>query len=551
MGSLEQLIIRQELVQRREEGCDTSAIEPRIRAALENARESDVAEFEALYDELDNLEIDSAFLYDEPSTLDAIHALRPEGPRRMDVDLSDDDLLDRIHGAWLGRAAGCALGKPVEGWLKDRIDSYLTFANALPLDDYLPLVNGHPDGIIPHLKSCTRGNIAYMERDDDMDYPILGLLVLERKGLDFTGLNVANMWLGRMPYHLLYTAESAAYRNFVNRCWPPESATFRNPFREWIGAQIRADVFGYVTPGWPEMAAELAFRDASISHVKNGIYGEMFVAAMLSAAFVTDDIDKIVEIGLSEIPANCRLAEAVRDTMEWCSEESDWERVWNRINEKYGHYHGVHTINNAALVVMGLFFGANDYETGIVVAVRGGWDTDCNGATAGSILGATFGAHALPQKWVGVLNDRLLSAVRDCTDSKISDLASRTCEVAKKILLIDRSVPATVGTPSESSQSPLVGSWSLEWSWRGGSANYELRVDSDLTGTLRASNHGVSYPLSDVKSVGGDVQFSYVIDKGGWELELRFGGTIAGDTIKGDLFSPVGEMSVTGTRITS
>ena len=98
----------------------------------------------------------------------------------------------------------------------------------------------------------------------------------------------------------------------------------------------------------------------------------MFVAAMLSAALVINDMERIIEIGLSEIPENCRLAEAVRDTVAWCREASDWERVWEKINEKYGHYNGVHTINNAALVVMGLLFGADDYETGIVIGVRGG-----------------------------------------------------------------------------------------------------------------------------------------------------------------------------------
>ena len=196
---------------------------------------------------------------------------------------------------------------------------------------------------------------------------------------------MANTWLDRMPFRFLYTAERVAYRNFVNLRWPPESAAWRNPYREWIGAQIRADIFGYVAPGWPEKAAELAFRGASISHVKNGIYGEMFMAAMLAASFVTSDIEEIIRIGLSEIPANCRLAEAVHDTAGWCRESSDWEAVWERIAEKYGHYHRVHTINNAALVIMGLFFGANDYENGIVVTVRGGWDTDCTGATVGSI----------------------------------------------------------------------------------------------------------------------------------------------------------------------
>jgi len=352
------------------------------------------------------------------------------------LNLTDTQVLDRIHGAWLGRAAGCALGKPVEGWQKNRIDSYLQFARALPLNDYLPLVDGHPDGLKlhPHCVDCTRDRISYMARDDDMDYTILGLHILERYGLDFTPGSVAETWLVRLPYHLVYTAERAAYRNLVNNLWPPKSATYRNPFREWIGAQIRADIWGYVSPGWPEKAAELAFRDATISHVKNGIYGEMFVAAMLAAAFVTSDAEEIIRIGLSEIPENCRLAEAVQNTIEWSKKLTDWESVWAKINEKYGHYHGVHTINNAALVVMGLMVAQRDYETSIVVAVRSGWDTDCNGATAGSVCGMMLGADALPEKWVGVLNDRLISAVMGFNECKISDLAQRSHEIARKAI---------------------------------------------------------------------------------------------------------------------
>lgn len=426
MDNLERSIIATELVQRREEGCDVKDFDARVEAAVADEDTPD-AVFAALYDELDQLVPQASFPYDEPSDLDAIRACRPDGPRRMDVRLGEDEIRNRILGAWLGRAAGCSLGKPVEGWLRERIDAYLRSADALPLDDYIPYTEGE---IHPRLKSSTRGNIECMARDDDLDYPILGLLALEGHGADLTSRNMANTWLSRMPFYLLYTAESAAYRNLVNRRWPPESATWRNPFREWIGAQIRADIFGYVSPGWPERAAELAFRDACMSHVKNGIYGEMFVAAMLAATFATDDIDEIIDVGLSEIPANCRLAEAVRETRAWCRATTDWEEVWDRINERFGHYHRVHTINNAALVVMGLYFGAQDYGNGIVVTVRGGWDTDCNGATVGSILGARSGAGELPEKWIGVLGDRLLSCVRDCNDNRISELAERTHRVA-------------------------------------------------------------------------------------------------------------------------
>ena len=551
--NLERQLIRVELTQRREEGCDTSAIEPRVAAALAAADGADSApggpgaepaSFEALYDELAALEPAPSFPYQEPSELEAIRALRPAGPRRMTLPLTDDEMRDRIGGAWLGRAAGCALGKPVEGWPRKRIDAYLEAAGALPLDDYIPFREG---AIAPHLKSSTRGNIAGMARDDDLDYPILGLLALESKGEEVTPRNLANTWLGRMPFHLVYTAESAAYRNFVNGRWPPHSATWRNPYREWIGAQIRADVFGWAAPGWPEKAAELAFRDASISHAKNGIYGEMFVAAMLAAAFVTDDVDEIVGVGLSEIPAECRLAEAVRDTLAWCRGESDWETVWNRIHVKYGRYHGVHTINNAALVVMGLAFGARDYERGIVVAVRGGWDTDCNGATVGSVLGARFGASALPEKWTGVLEDRLESCVRGCNHNRISDLAERTFQVAKR-MLAPRQAEKPESKAQVSAQSAardLAGSWRLDLSW----GDPVLTVNPDLSGQVAYTAYDEVSKIRDLRVDGDRVRFAFAAYKGETEVDVAFDGRIAGDRLAGECVSGGFEFPATAIRV--
>jgi ADP-ribosylglycohydrolase len=431
-------LIRYEIVQRREEGCDVEAIEDHVERAMRKADGLRGIELYTVLQDLESLQPAASFPYVEPSTLDEIRVERPDGPRRIPLNLTDAEMLDRIHGAWLGRAAGCALGKPVEGWHKDQIGSYLQYAKALPLNDYIPLLEGHPEGLKPRLPDCTRGRISCMARDDDMDYTVLGLHILESHGLDFTSRKVADTWLDRLPYYLVYTAERVAYRNLVNHIWPPESATHRNPFREWIGAQIRADIWGYIAPGWPEKAAEFAFRDAVVSHVRNGIYGEMFVAAMLAASFVISDVEDVIRIGLSEIPRNSRLAEAVRDTVEWSKELTGWEQVWAKINEKYGHYHVVHSINNAALVVMGLMAAQRNYETSIVVAVRGGWDTDCNGATAGSVCGMMLGANTLPLKWVGVLNDCLISAVSGFSECRISDLAMRSHEIARKVTLETR-----------------------------------------------------------------------------------------------------------------
>jgi len=425
-------LVQAEINQRREEGCDVTGVEQKFYALTEKS----CAALEGLLGELEGLSPKVDFPYVEPSILGEIRASRPRGPRRMKVDLSDKELYDRIYGAWLGRCAGCLLGKPVEGWSREKIEGYLKLARAYPLQKYFPLISQVPEEYSIHSagKRCTLGNIQQMVRDDDTDYTILGLHILEEHGLDFTTEDMAEEWLTHLPYRQVYTAERAAYKNLVNGIHPPASAQYRNPYREWIGAQIRADMWGYVTPGMPEWGAELAFRDASLSHVKNGVYGEMFVSAMLSAAFVANDIEEIVEVGLSEIPEGSRLAEVMRDTMRWSGEFADWREAWSRVMEKDGHYHPVHTINNAAMVLLGLLYGKGDYERGVTISVMGGLDTDCNGATAGSILGATLGAKALPEKWVNPLNDRIESFVLGFNNSRISDLAKRTFKIAKEVL---------------------------------------------------------------------------------------------------------------------
>jgi len=438
-------IVFDEVVQKREEGYDTRDVEEK----LSRIREPSISDLNNILRDLENCPLKADFPYVEPSDLNSIIAERPRHPKRFELTLSDGKILDKIYGGWLGRCAGCMLGKPVEGFNKNQVELWLRIANAYPLDDYFPPIRDMPDDAPKWLRDrvsqaeyafkqtgvgVLRGQISRVARDDDIDYTILNLYVLEHYSLEFTTVNIGEAWLTLLPYWQVYTAERAAYRNLVNGLTPPETATYMNPYREWIGAQIRADMWGYVAPGNPKLAAELAYKDARLSHVKNGIYGEMLVSAMISAAFATDDVKEIVQAGLSVIPRNSRLAEAVKDVLNWRDKFDDWRDTLSRIYEKYGNYHSVHTINNAAIVLMGLLYGEGDYEKSITISVMGGLDTDCNGATVGSIVGVILGAKALPEKWIKPLNDTVESYVVGYSGSKISELAERTFKIAKKTI---------------------------------------------------------------------------------------------------------------------
>ena len=144
----------------------------------------------------------------------------------------------------------------------------------------------------------------------DTNYTVMSLRLIDASK-NFTSDNVMRLWVDSQPKYASYTAERSAFCNYIKGYLPPDTAIYKNVFREWIGAQIRGDYFGYINPGNTSLAASMAWRDASVSHIKNGIYGEMFIAAMLAAAGVTSSIYDIIESGLGEIPATSRLYKKV------------------------------------------------------------------------------------------------------------------------------------------------------------------------------------------------------------------------------------------------
>lgn len=370
--------------------------------------------------------------YREPSDLESIQALRPAQLHLPAVH--PDTLPGQLYGAWMGRVCGCLLGKPVEGMAVADLHRLLKMSDNYPLHRYL-VSTDVPDEVcaqfdFPLKERCYADRIACAVADDDTNYTAMAQLMIERFGRDFTPEHVGQTWLACQPKDAYCTAERVAFKNLVAGYQPPQSATYQNPYREWIGAQIRGDYFGYINPGDPQTAAAMAWRDASVSHVKNGIYGEMFVAAMLATAAVTQDIMTVIRGGLSQIPTTSRLYEMIdrlcNEYEAGLSQKDCFARIY--ANHPAENSNWVHTFPNALIVVASLLFGQGDFSRSVCLAVEAGYDTDCNGATVGSVMGLRGGIGCIPAWWTAPVKDTLETTVQGVGNLSVRAAAEKTLE---------------------------------------------------------------------------------------------------------------------------
>lgn len=392
---------------------------------------------DVLFEIVINAKKKEGYKYIEPSELDEIKALRKEFS--VSDKVNKKMLESKIYGAWMGRICGCMLGKTVECIHTDELVPFLKETGNYPMHRYIYKKDLNEKILekynYPFANRDYADSIDGMPVDDDTNYVVLAQIIIEKYGKEFTPYDVSRAWLDYQNKDAYCTAERVAFCNFVKGYEPPQSAMYQNPYREWIGAQIRGDYFGYINPGNPELAAEMAWRDASISHIKNGIYGEMFVAAMLAVAAITDNIEEIILGGLAQIPDTSRLYEDVMSVLDGYKSDVSQKACFDKIHEKYDEYtsHGwCHTISNAMIVVASLLYGKGDYGKSVCMAVETGFDTDCNGATVGSVLGMAYGIENIPEYWKKPINDTLHTSIFGVGTVKISDRVKMTMEHIEK-----------------------------------------------------------------------------------------------------------------------
>ena len=210
------------------------------------------------------------------------------------------DLSERIYHGWLGQIAGGAFGTALEGFHTSRL---LEVYGAV--DDYL----SEPETM-----------------NDDVVYELVLLDVFERLGRGLTSRDLGLEWVRQIPFG--WSAEWVALNNLAQGLMPPESGTFRNPYSDWIGAQMRGMVCGFLAPGWPLEAARLAYLDGRVSHSANGVYGEIYAAALTALAFVRSEPRLLLAEALRYVPQNSEYAAVARECLQVVGAIPNYALAW-------------------------------------------------------------------------------------------------------------------------------------------------------------------------------------------------------------------------------
>jgi ADP-ribosylglycohydrolase len=396
------------------------------RRGIERILYSAYAELQNALDHLRALPEDLELALLEPNDLAGIRRLRPNAGRVLWGKFDREKYRDRLAGAFYGRMAGCTLGAAVEFWTPDKMRDWAAYiGDKFPPEDYWSKIK-NPNEVhygASLKEQYTRPGIDGVPVDDDITYTILGLLIAEEYGLGFSTDDAGRAWVKYLP--VACTAEEVALINMNAGICALSAADIDNPYVQWIGADIRSDPWGYMAPGLPEKAAEMAYRDAWLSHRRNGIYGEMYFSAAIAAAFETGDAIEALRLGLNEIPADCLLARDVRWALDCGGSISCHAEARAAVEARFGGMSGVHANLNACLTLFGLMIGGGDFTRCIGETVAMGYDNDCTAATAGSLFGAAHGIGSIPGHWTRPFHNKVKTYINGVPELAIDKVLDR------------------------------------------------------------------------------------------------------------------------------
>ena len=322
------------------------------------------------------------------------------------ITISRNEYRDKVFACWLGKNIGGTLGAPYE--CRKEVNN-ITFYTPVPQE---PLPN------------------------DDLDLQLVWLKMLEDRGAGAGLPDFAAYW---KKYLCAYPWNEYGFcmRNLSRGLMPPVSGWFENYYVDEMGSPIRSEIWACVAPADPQHAAALAWMDSAMDHAGGeGMWGEMFWAAVESAAFVVNDPYTLIRTGLAMIPPSCNISRVIGEAV-WCVKAGKTcEEARDRIVSIYGNQQPCNAVQNHGFIIIGWLYG-RDFGDRLCRAVNCGYDTDCTGATLGSVLGIIGGTSGIPEKWskpVGMSIKLHNFTGHFNVPGTVEELTQRTVVVAEKFM---------------------------------------------------------------------------------------------------------------------
>ena len=351
------------------------------------------------------------------------------------LQINAKEFHSKVLGCWMGKNIGGTLGAPME-WRR-QVNNLAFYAQEL---------GGEP---LPN---------------DDLDIQLLWLVALEELGIEVTAQRLAEYWTLYLTPH--WSEYGIAKTNMRAGLVPPMSGTLFNEYKDSCGCFLRSEIWACLAPGNPRLAVRYALQDGMIDHGDGeGTYAEVFCAALESAAFVLQDVQALIQVALSYIPENCGVAGAVREALACYQAGKTWREARDAILEKYRGMmffnmramisdedyargfgtgqRGWDAPSNIGIIIIGLLYGEGDFGRSVCTAVNCGEDTDCTGATLGSLFGILHGIEGIPEAWIAPIGRKIKTACLNLGElgyyggqlpADVDDLTRRTIQITHQVI---------------------------------------------------------------------------------------------------------------------
>ncbi|MCX7812049.1 MAG: ADP-ribosylglycohydrolase family protein [Pseudothermotoga sp.] len=313
-------------------------------------------------------------------------------------------LYSSVLGGWFGQISAASMGTKFEGFFGEQFESF----ERKDLPDFVEEEGGY---------------------NDDIVYEVVAMEALYNS-VKPSSRQIASYWLKFVPFG--WSAEYVALENLKRGIFPPKSGAFRNPFQEWIGAQMRCMLYGLMHPARPYEAARFAHMDSIVSHAGNGVYGGMHSAVLTSLAFAFKDPRQIILKSLEYVPKHSEFANVLRRAINWCENTSCWRQVREKIEEEFKNYNWIHVYPNLCCVVTALWFGEANFDASMEIVLKMGFDVDCNAGEVGTVLGVLLGVESIPTCWLKPLRGTVKTYLKGFEKLSIERLAKNTLELFRR-----------------------------------------------------------------------------------------------------------------------